>query len=286
MRFAAVRRREYSSLQIRTYVDDDVVHVHGRVDPVDDAEVVNLELMLADLAHVQRRLYRRTCDGLERDVLSKVEECLEQGRPARTLGLSVEEAHAIKSMGLLTLKPVIYAFNVDEVDLLLDREESLQRANESMGRIQYCDPETDSFVLVSAKLEADLGELTEDEKAEYFDSLGFDGMPDDLLSHNSVPRLVKDMLGLSLVYTGPGVPASRSLTTKSYLLGKPVMNAYDFAGRLHGDIQGGFMQAEVIDSASLLESEGYAVAKSGGRLRTEGREYALQDGDVILIKWK
>lgn len=275
-----------SSFQIRTYVDDDIVHVHGRVDPVGDADVVNLELLLADLAHVQRRLDRRTCNGIERDVLSKVEECLVEGRPARTLGLSLEEGQSIKSMGLLTLKPVIYAFNVDEVDLLLDREESLQRAKESMGRIQYCDPEKDSFVLVSAKLEADIGELSENETAKYFESLGSDGLPDNLLSHNSVPKLVKDMLGLSLVYTGPGVPASRSQTTKSHLLGQPAMRAHDFAGRLHGDIQSGFMQAEVIDSASLLEGEGYAGAKSAGRLRTEGREYTLQDGDVILIKWK
>eukprot|EP00804_Cyclotella_cryptica_P020580 CCRYP_003424-RA/>CCRYP_003424-RA protein AED:0.28 eAED:0.28 QI:0/-1/0/1/-1/1/1/0/264 len=107
---------------VRCYADNDVIHVDGKVDPVADAEVVNLELLLADLSHVQRRLEKSTCTGEEREVLQKVEIALENGLPAKSIGLSSEEMRLIKSMGLLTLKPVIYAFNVDEVDFALDRK--------------------------------------------------------------------------------------------------------------------------------------------------------------------
>jgi len=109
---ATIREVDLVVHVIRSYVDDDVVHVEGKVNPVADAEVVNLELILADLAHVQRRLERTTCSGEERGVLLKVEQALNKGLPARSIGLTAEERFAIKSMGLLSLKPVLYAFNV------------------------------------------------------------------------------------------------------------------------------------------------------------------------------
>ena len=115
---ATVRECDLIIHVVRSYIDEDVIHVDGKVDPVADAEVVNMELLLADLAHVQRRLERSTCIGDERGVLLKVEKGLKEGFPARSIGLSPEEALTIKSMGLLTLKPVVYAFNVDEVDFI------------------------------------------------------------------------------------------------------------------------------------------------------------------------
>eukprot|EP00804_Cyclotella_cryptica_P005804 CCRYP_000112-RA/>CCRYP_000112-RA protein AED:0.12 eAED:0.12 QI:0/0/0/1/1/1/3/0/304 len=221
----------------------------GEVDPVADAEVVNLELLLADLSHVQRRLEKSTCTGEEREVLQKVEIALENGLPAKSIGLSSEEMRLIKSMGLLTLKPVIYAFNVDEVDFALDREGAMKLAESYMKQLHYCDLATSFFLVVSSKFE------------------------------------IKDVLDLALVYTGPGVPPGRSQTTKSHILASP-SSVFDLAGKLHGDIQKGFMHAEVVNAAGLIQYDTYAAAKESGTVRIEGKEYMLQGGDVVLIKWK
>ncbi len=111
------------------------MHIHGKVDPVTDAEVVNLELILADLSHVQRRLDKSTCAGLERDVLIRVEKALECGVPARSIDLSTVEEFALKSMGLLTLEPMIYTINVDEVDFAMNWDESMKMAEEYVNWI-------------------------------------------------------------------------------------------------------------------------------------------------------
>ncbi|KAL3805859.1 hypothetical protein HJC23_007820 [Cyclotella cryptica] len=256
---------------VRCYADNDVIHVDGKVDPVADAEVVNLELLLADLSHVQRRLEKSTCTGEEREVLQKVEIALENGLPAKSIGLSSEEMRLIKSMGLLTLKPVIYAFNVDEVDFALDREGAMKLAESYMKQLHYCDLATSFFLVVSSKFER----LRSEPVLEL----------DEQLSFIRLPLLVKDVLDLALVYTGPGVPPGRSQTTKSHILASP-SSVFDLAGKLHGDIQKGFMHAEVVNAAGLIQYDTYAAAKESGTVRIEGKEYMLQGGDVVLIKWK
>mmetsp|Transcript_7564 Transcript_7564/g.17161 ORF Transcript_7564/g.17161 Transcript_7564/m.17161 type:complete len:435 (+) Transcript_7564:20-1324(+) len=284
---ATVRECDLIIHVVRSYVDEDVVHVDGKVDPVADAEVVNLELLLADLSHVQRRLERSSCTGEERDVLLKIEKALEDGVPARSIGLSSEEKFAIKSMGLLTLKPVIYAFNVDEVDFALNKDESMKMAESYMNQIQYCDLEMDSHLVVSAKLESELGDLNIDERKEYLESMGVEYSSDaSELSYHTLPLRVKDVLDLALVYTGPGVPPERSQTTKTHILKPNSMTASDLAGKLHGDIQKGFMHAEVVKSSDLVENDNYNAAKDSGSIRMEGKEYVLQGGDVVFIKWK
>lgn len=295
---ATVRECDLIVHVVRSYVDEDVVHVDGKVDPVADAEVVNLELLLADMAHVQRRLERSTsCIGEERDVLEKVEKALEDGLPARSIGLSSEERFAIKSMGLLTLKPVIYAFNVDEVDFALSKEEAETLARSHMEQIQYCDLEIDSYMVVSAKLESELGSLSEEERDEYLESMGVEESKGDdsedgssssreVLSYHNLPLRIKEVLDLALVYTGPGVPSERSRTTKTHLMTSNSMTASDLAGKLHGDIQKGFMHAEVITSTDLIENDSYTSAKDSGSIRMEGKEYVLQGDDVVFIKWK
>jgi GTP-binding protein YchF len=275
---------------VRCYENDDVIHVEGKVDPVADAEVVNLELLLADLSHVQRRLERNTCDGVERETLVKLEKGLENGLPARSIGLSSDEEFAIKSMGLLTLKPVIYAFNADEIDFAFDREVSMTLTESYMSQIQYCDEDRDSHLLVSAKLESELCMQPQEERLEYLDSIGVgeDSALEltDQLSYHKLPLLVKDVLGLTLVYTGPGVPPERSQTTKSHVVSSSSVSVFDLAGKLHGDIQKGFMHADVINAVDLIKFDTYSAAKESGSIRMEGREYMLQDGDVALIKWK
>ena len=271
---------------VRSYVDEDVIHVDGKIDPVADAEVINLELLLADLSHVQRRLEKKTCTGGERDVLLKVEKVLEEGYPARSLGLSNEEKFAIKSMGLLTLKPVIYAFNVDEIDYALNREESMELAKSYLEQIQYSNLDTDSCTVVSAKLESELSSLEGGERSEYLESLGCDRETAEQLSYQNLPLAVMKVLGLGLIFTGPGVAPERSQTTKTHILPSNSITPLDLAGKLHGDIQKGFMHAEVIKSLDLIQYDSFSEAKENGSMRMEGKDYSLQNNDVVLIKWK
>jgi len=273
---------------IRNFVDEGVVHVDGKVDPVTDAEVVNLELILADLSHIRRRLEKSTCTGFERDVLLRVERALECGVPARSMDLSTVEEFAVKSMGLLTLKPMIYAINVDEVDFAMNWDESMKMAKEYVNRLQYCDSVRDSYLVVSAKLESSIGSLSTEQRNEYLESIGVEcDSATERLSYYKLPLLVKEVLNLALVYTGPGVPAERSQTTKAHLLEiSDGITALDLAGKLHGDIQNGFIHAEVINSMDLVEYENYGAAKDGGKIRMEGKEYIITAGDVVLIKWR
>lgn len=286
---ATIRECDVICHLIRNYIDDDVIHIEGEVNPVSDAEIVNLELLMADLAHVQRRLERK-CAGEEQITLEKVLEGLENGIPARSVGLTESEKKSIKSMGLLTLKPVIYTFNVDDVDFILNKEDAMEQARGFMTQIQYCDPEIDTYTIVSAKFESELITLSHKEKNEYLKLLGMESSQDDslskLLSYHVLPLLVKDLLELLLVYTGPGVPSDRSQTTKTHLLSSGSMTASDLAGRLHGEIQRGFIRAEVINSNNLIKYDNYIAAREDGCIKIEGRDYLLQSGDVVLIKWK
>ena len=276
---------------VRTFEDPDVVHVDGKVDPVADAEAINLELIYADLAHAERRLEKTTCVDTERTTLERIVEGLERGIPARSLALPNEELFSIKSMGLLTLKPVLYVFNVDEVDFAY-REQAMTAAESFLKSIQYCDPDIDLYTLVSAKLEEEITRKdSKQEQQDYLlEDMGIeleDGESiEDLLSYNKLPRMVLDLLDLRVVYTGPGVPPERSQTTKAYLLSNQRMTAEGLAGRLHGEIQKGFIRAEVTKASDLLIHEHYVAAKEAGCVRTEGRDYVLNADDVVLIKWK
>lgn len=274
---------------IRVFDDAETIHVDGKVDPVADADVINLELMLADLAHAERRLEKTTCIGEERTALEAVAATLQQGMPARAAGLSSSAKFAIKAMGLLTLKPVLYTFNVDEVDLIFGREEALATVRSILRSLEYYDPSQDRFALVSAKLEAHVCAGSRSEQLERLGELGCEFSPGerplDLLSYNVLPSEVRSLLGLGVVYTGPGVPHERSRTTRAHLIQQHALTAFGLAGRIHGDIQKGFVCAETVPVLSLLEHESYASAKDAGCVRTEGRDYTVTNGDVVLVKW-
>lgn len=286
---ATVRECDAICHLIRCYDDPDIIHVDGRVDPLADAEVVNLELLLADLSHVGRRLERSSCIGDERDTLEKVEIGLQKGIPARALGLSEDEKFTIKSMGLLSLKPVLYTLNIDEVDFMFDREASFSRLKESLKTIQYSDPETQLYAIVSAKFEAEIASRSQKDQLEYLESLGIEiessSTLDSMLSYNVLPSLIQKLLNISIVYTGPGVSPERSRTTKAYLIRDMNLNAFDMAGRLHGDIQRGFVCAEVVSAENLLQHDSLNAARESGNVRTEGKNYIIQSQDVIFIKW-
>lgn len=290
---------------VRAFEDTDTIHVEGRVDPAEDIEVINLELLLADLAHVERRLERSTCRDAERDALETVAAGLRAGIPARAVGLCGQGCLAVKSMGLLTLKPLMYAFNVDEADFALGRQAAREAAEAALRSSTRAErqataagntgvtpnlatdlaAELDAFSLVSAQLESDLAALGSDEQAEYLEDLGLEAGPCPL-SHTVLPSMVLKLLGLGLVYTGPGVPRESTGTVKAHLLRQGSLTAEDLAGRLHGDILRGFMCAEVAPAAALLQHESYGRAREAGCVRTEGRGYALESDDVVLIKWK
>ena len=304
--------------------NDDVHHVTGRVNPVQDVQLINLELLLADLEHVQRRLEKiqssaavRNHDSthvVEHDVLSRIQDALERGQPARSLNLTIDEQAVIRGMGLLTLKPVLYALNVDEVDFTLGRAQAVERIQqEILPRLGLLDcpddgndddtkeneASKDGYVIVSAKLEADLYQQfpNPQDRYEYFtdelgmdDSVGITSWQDleKLLSYNVLPHAIQTMLDLAVVYTGPGVPPERSQTTKAHLFSpsREAWTAHDLAGRLHGDIQRGFIKAEVVSASNLLTLDSWTAAKEAGRIRTEGKQYRLEPNDVVLIKWK
>eukprot|EP00980_Cylindrotheca_fusiformis_P000850 scaffold221_cov120-Cylindrotheca_fusiformis.AAC.11 len=270
----------------RIFEDSNVVHVDGVVDPVGDINAISLELLFADMAHVERRLQKDKVPQEERTVLEKVAVGLQQGKPARALELSEDEQFHVRGMGLLTLKPIIHAFNVDECDYVLDRNSTIERIErEVLPKIDFFDPTTDLWTLISAKVEENIASMSAEEQSDYVLSLGVEDFDPALLSCNQMPKLVMELLDLSVVYTGPGVPPERSQTTKAHLISGP-LTADGLAGRIHGDIEKGFIRAEVISASKLLEHDGYVGAKESGDIRAEGRDYELQNHDVVCIKWK
>mmetsp|Transcript_15749 Transcript_15749/g.25518 ORF Transcript_15749/g.25518 Transcript_15749/m.25518 type:complete len:239 (+) Transcript_15749:1-717(+) len=238
------------------------------------------------MAHIERRLEKTNLSAEERNALEQVAKGLEEGIPARSVGVTKDDEFAIKSMGLLTLKPIMYAFNVDEVDWILGRDEIQEKCKAFLEKSEYHDPNDDSWTIVSAKVEAELSLLSSDEKVEYLSSLGIEDAEkaNEYFSYNILPSMAEKLLGLAKVYTGPGVPPERSRTTRAHLFSK--LTAEGLAGRIHGDIEKGFIRAEVINAAKLLELPNYVAAKETGSLRIEGRDYKLVPDDVVLIRWR
>ena len=336
-KFLAVIRECQVIVHVLRYFKDDNVMRHESdgdsdpsnvvVDPIFDVAIVNNELLLADLAHAEKRIARIKENSLEKDALRKAVEALEQSIPARFAGLTPEEEFSIKSMGLLTLKPVVYAFNVDEIDFTAEREAVIDdirtnimpqiRSNENHVHedTKGSNGADDDFILVSAKLEEELLSLGgTEEQSEYISELmSIGGTTDDsdessavedryqdLLSYNVIPTLVCRLLSLSLCYTGPGVPPERSQTTKSYLFGSSnddenedtegkkenSLTVFGLAGKIHGELQRGFLRAEVIGAEELLRFDSFREAKEEGCVRTEGKDYVIGEGDTVLIKWR
>jgi GTP-binding protein YchF len=279
---------------VRLFEDPNIVHVDGQIDPVSDIEAIQLELLFADLAHVERRLEKSitSVPADERQALEQVIEGLHRGIPARAVGLSSADEFAIKSMGLLTLKPVMYAFNVDEVDYALDREHAMNKAKVILQQVDSASPSDNKedplyyFNLVSAKVESELALLSKEEQVTYLESIGVDNIEksQESFSCNVLPNMARQLLGYSLVYTGPGVPPERSQTTRAHLFSN--LSADALAGRIHGTIQKGFLRAEVTPASALLQHSTYVSAKEAGCVRSEGRDYDLQEHDVVCIKWK
>lgn len=258
---------------VRCFEDPDIVHVAGRVDPLGDIEVIHLELALADLAQVEKRLDRARKQArtqpeaqVECAALEKVQVALADGRPARQVNLTEEENLAIKPLGLLTRKPMIYATNVAESDLATGNAWVTQvkdLAAQEQARV----------VVISAQVEAELIELAADDRAEFLASLG--------VTEGGLPSLIRatyDLLGLRTYFTS-GPKETRAWTILAGMV------APQAAGVIHTDFERGFIRAETVAYADLVATGSLAAAKEKGLVRSEGKEYVVQEGDVMLFRF-
>lgn len=271
---ATIRQCDAIVHVVRCFEDENVIHVDGTVDPVRDAELINLELAFADLASVEKRLLRakkdRKADPKEATALEKCKAVLEEDQPARMADLDEDEENAIKSLGLLTRKKMIYAANVADMDLAEGNALSEQLK-------AFCDSQVDTnMVLVSAQVEAELVELEDDDKMEFLESLGVASLDDCGL--RALVREAYDILSLQTYYT------SGPTETRAWTIGKG-WKAPQAAGVIHNDFEKGFIRAETMSYDDLVAAGSEAECKANGLLRSEGKDYEVQEGDVILFRF-
>jgi len=257
---------------VRCFEDDDIIHVDGNVNPKRDMEVISLELILADLSQLEKRLEKAKRDKKtppeEISALEKVTVALEAGKAARTAGLTKEEEQAIKSLMLLTLKPVIYAANVADSDLA---------AGNAMSKIvfDHAKEEGNSAVLVSAQVESELAGLTEEERAEFLDALG---VKDENCGLKKLVTTAYSTLGLQTYFT------SGPTETKAWTIRKG-MTAPQAAGVIHTDFEKGFIRAETISYDDMISAGTEKACKDKGLMRSEGKDYVMQEGDIVLFRF-
>jgi len=269
---ANIRETHAIAHVVRCFEDGDVIHVAGKIDPLDDIEVINTELMLADLESVDKQLQNATRRAKSqdkavirlRDVLQKLSDHLGDGQPLRTLDLSEAEVETTKHMQFITSKPVMYVANVAEDGF--ENNPLLEKVKE------YAANEKASVVAVCASMEAEIIQL-DDEDREMF--LAEMGMEEPGL--NRVIRAGYELLGLQTYFTA-GVKEVRAWTFKKGA------TAPQAAGEIHTDFEKGFIRAEVIAYADYIEYQGESGAKDAGRFRLEGKEYLVQEGDVMHFR--
>ncbi|MCD7854672.1 MAG: redox-regulated ATPase YchF [Clostridiales bacterium] len=261
---------------VRCFEDSNIVHVAAKVDPISDIETIDLELMLSDLEIVERRLAKTAKQAMsdkslkkEVEVLQRIEKALKDGvSPRKVELLDEEEEEIVKSFNLLTLKPVLYAANVDE-DCLTDGGE-----NEYTEAVRKHAAESgDGVFVICAKIEEEIAGLDPEEKAEFLEELG--------LKESGLDRLISasyDLLGL-ISYLTAGEKECRAWTiTKG-------TKAPQAAGKIHSDFEKGFIRAEVVTYDDLVKLGSVAAAKEAGVYRSEGKDYVFKDGDVVLFRF-
>jgi len=261
---------------VRCFENSNIVHVDGQVNPVRDIETINFELIFADLETLEKRLDKAKkmlkADKkyqFEIDTLEKVKKALEEGKVARSLDYSEEELEVLKDSFLLTMKPTLYIANVDEGDLENpDNNSNVQKVKE------YAKNEGAEVIPLCVKIEEELSSLEKNEKIEMLEALG--------LKESGLDKLIKasyKLLGLISFLTA-GEPEVRAWTIKNGT------KAPQAAGKIHSDIERGFIKAEVISYEDFMKSNGSMVeAKEAGRVRSEGKDYVMQDGDIVLFKF-
>lgn len=271
---ANIRETDAVIYVLRCFEDDDVTHVAGRIDPLADFEIVETELMLADLESLEKRrsALEKKAKGGDKDAklaLSLVDRALEalrDGRPARSVDIAPEEMKLWKSLQLLTQKPVLFVANVDEASATSGNAYS-KHVEEAAKK------ENAAFVAISARIESELAQLEDAEQAEYLESLG--------LKEPGLNRLIREgfnLLGLQTYFTA-GPKEARAWTI-------PVgATAPQAAGVIHTDFERGFIRAETISFDDYVSLGGEAGAKEAGKMRLEGKDYIVKDGDVMTFRF-
>ncbi|HIU51573.1 MAG TPA: redox-regulated ATPase YchF [Candidatus Merdicola faecigallinarum] len=260
---------------VRCFEDPNVVHVDGSINPIRDIETINLELIFADLETVQKRLDRAKkaikADKkyqVEIDLLERIQKTLEEGKSARTLELSEEEKELIKDSFLLTLKPILYIANISESQLENAQDDSYVKQVK-----EYAENENASVIPLCVKIEEELSGLEEKDKKEMLEAIG--------LEESGLDKVIKasyDLLGLMSFLTA-GEPEVRAWTIKKGT------KAPEAAGKIHSDIQRGFIRAEVVAYQDLMKEGSMHAAKEKGLVRSEGKDYIMQDGDIVLFRF-
>lgn len=262
---------------VRCFEDADVTHVSDKIDPVADMDTINLELVLADLETVKSRLEKAKAllnkgdrsYASEVGALDKVYAALSEGKPARSVALDVEERAKLNELFLLTAKPVVYAANISESDLGKSEDGLPAVARVSLRAAE----EGAQTLVICAKVEEELSSLDDGEKQMFLDSYG--------IEESGLNRLVKkcyELLGL-ISYLTAGEKETRAWTVERGT------KAPQAAGKIHSDFERGFIRAEVVPYQTLLECGNYTNAKERGKVRSEGKDYEIKDGDVVLFRF-
>ena len=261
---------------VRCFADDNITHVTGKVDPIADIEVINLELILADMESIEKRIARaaklvkqKDKDAVaEEPVLMKLREAFENGQLARSIEFTEDELRIAKGLNLLTIKPMLYVANVSEDEIAdADNNEYVQQVRDFAAK------DNADVIVICAKIEEEMAELEDEEKEMFLEELG--------IKESGLDQLVKasySLLGLATYFTA-GVQEVRAWTFKKG------MKAPQCAGVIHSDFERGFIRAETVAYEDLVEIGSMAAAKEAGKVRQEGKEYIVKDGDVMLIRF-
>ncbi len=262
---------------VRCFEDDDVTHVDGSVNPIRDIETIDIELVFADLDIVEKRLPKIAKKAQlkvdkdmieEHNVLLRIHEQLLDNKPIRQMVFTNYERKLIKSYGFLTLKPAVYVCNIPEDDLV-DQTTN----NHAKAVINHAENEGSEVIMISAQIEAELSDLEDEDKAMYLQELN--------LAHSGLDELITksyQLLGLQTFFTA-GEKEVRAWTFKRG------MSAPECAGVIHTDFQKGFIRAETISYADLMEHQSMIAAREAGKMRSEGKAYIVKDGDIILFRF-
>lgn len=270
---ANIRETDAIAHVVRCFDDDNIIHVAGKIDPIADIEIIDTELALADLESIEKALLKnqklaRSGDKeaqIFANLLEKVQAHLNEGKVLRALKLTEDELFALRSYNLLTIKPIMYVANVDENGF---------ENNPHLNRVQErAKAEGAEVIVICAKIEAEIAELEDDEKADFLNDLG--------MEEPGLDRVIRqgyNILGLQTYFTA-GVKEVRAWTVKKGA------TAPQAAGVIHTDFEKGFIRAEVTAYNDFVQYKGEAGAKEAGKWRLEGKEYIVQDGDVVHFRF-
>lgn len=273
---AHIRQVDAICQVVRCFEDENITHVSGKVDPVSDIETINLELILADYETIEKRIERVGKLAKQKDkeavieysILERLKDAFEQNQAARTVEFTVEEMKLVKTLHLLTIKPMLYVANVSEDDVMDPSD------NEYVKRVrEFAAEDNAEVIVVCAKVEAEISELEDDEKKMFLQELGIEESGLDQLI-----RATYHLLGLATYFTA-GVQEVRAWTFKKG------MKAPQCAGVIHTDFERGFIRAETVSYEDLVQHGSMNAAREAGRVRLEGKDYVVQDGDVMHFRF-